>query len=121
MSEVKKEKDNSNIDLNTSALFTQVSNVLRDNLIVELKKSNDFLRNHLSSGNGILHKYKVIIERHVNGMTGEVFSETNGVLLFFEDYGAVVLYKDENGKNKMKKFYLNNITIVDERIEEVLN
>ena len=104
-----------------SDLFTQVSNVLRDNLIVELKKSNDFLRNHLSSGNGILHKYKVIIERHVNGMTGDVFPETNGILLFFENHGAVVLYKDENNKNKMKKFYLNNITIVDERIEELLN
>ena len=32
-------------------LFTRTSNTLRDNVVTELKKSNDFLRNQLSKQN----------------------------------------------------------------------
>jgi hypothetical protein len=99
-------------------LFTRTSNTLRDNVVIELKKSNDFLRNQLSKQNSNpLFGYKVIIESHPINMASDMFHETRGILLDIKGSSATILYKNENNQNKVKLFHLNNVTIDDERIE----
>ena len=99
-------------------LFTRTSNTLRDNVVTELKKSNDFLRNQLSKQNSNpLFGYKVTIEEHAINMASDMFHETSGILLDIKGSGATILYKNENNKNKIKVFHISNITIDDERIE----
>ena len=99
-------------------LFTRTSNTLRDNVVTELKKSNDFLRNQLSKQkSNPLFGYKVTIEEHTINMASDIFPETRGILLDIKGSSATILYKNENNQNKVKLFHLNNITIDDERIE----
>lgn len=103
-----------------SDLFINTSKVLRDNLVLELKANNNFLRNYLAkNNNNPLFGYKVTIEQHhIAMMQNVIFPQTNGILLSINDYNATVLYKDSSNKNKIKLFHLNNISIIDPRIED---
>lgn len=106
-----------------SNLFTQTSTVLRDITITELKKNNDFLRNYVLNNDSILCKYKVIVERHVVPMgNGEIFPECSGIIISIKSNQskAIILYTDEDNKHKLKWFPLSVITVVDERVAELL-
>lgn len=103
----------------TSTLFTKTSNVLRD-VIIELQKNNDFLLNYIADKHcSPLYKYKVTIETHRREMGTELFHESKGIILSIGDNKATVLYKDENGKNKINQFTLKNITITDDRVKKM--
>lgn len=104
----------------TSTLFTKTSNVLRDVTIIELQKNNDFLLNYIADKDcSPLYKYKVTIETHYREMGTELFPESKGIILSIGGVKATVLYKDENGKNKISQFTLKNITITDDRVEKL--
>ena len=103
----------------TSPLFTKTSNVLKDITIVELQKNNDFLRNYIANkGDCPLYKYKVTIEGHQHGGI-EWFPESKGIILSMEGVRATVLYKDENGRNKIINTLFKNIIITDDRVEKM--
>lgn len=103
----------------TANLFTKTSRVLRDTVILELQKSNDFLRRQLAQNTANpFFKYKVIVKQHrVPMQQGNIFPETEGVFISMKDYNVNVLLKNENNENVIKIFHLNNIKIVDDRIE----
>lgn len=104
----------------TSPLFTKTSNVLRDITIIELQKNNDLLRNYIANkGDCPLYKYKVTIEAHRTGMGSEWFPESKGIILSMEGVRATVLYKDENGQNKLIHTLLKHINITDDRLEKM--
>lgn len=100
-------------------LFIKTSNVLRDNLIVELQKNNDYLRNKLSNINlNPFFGYKVKIESHLIGMSGEEFPETIGTIYSLVKSNVWILYNDAQGNRKMNRFYINNIDFIDERFDK---
>mgnify|MGYP001492662113 CR=1 FL=1 len=104
----------------TSPLFTKTSNVLKDITIVELQKNIDFLRNYIANkGDCPLYKYKVTIEAHHREMGSEWFPESEGIILSMEGVRATVLYKDENGRNKIINTLFKNIIITDDRVEKM--
>ena len=104
----------------TSPLFTKTTNVLRDITIIELQKNNDFLRKYIADkGDSPLYKYKVTIEAHRREMGSEWFPESEGIILSMEGVRATVLYKDENGRNKIMNTLLKHIIITDDRVEKM--
>ena len=104
----------------TSPLFTKTSNVLKDITIVELQKNNDLLRNYIANKEDCpLYKYKVTIEAHRRDMGSEWFPESKGIILSMDGVRATVLYKDENGQNKIIHTLLKNIIVTDDRVEKM--
>jgi len=101
-------------------LFTRTSRTLRDNVVVELQKSNNFLRNQLAQNTtNPLFKYKVIIKQHALPMQqGVTFPETEGIIINIKDYNVTVIFKNSNNENKIKIFHLNHINIIDDRVEK---
>tara|TARA_B100001027_G_C16024433_1_gene222638 strand:- start:75 stop:410 length:336 start_codon:yes stop_codon:yes gene_type:complete len=101
-------------------LFTRTARTLRDNTVVELQKSNHFLRRQLAQNtNNPFFKYKVIIFQHQLPMQpGNIFPETDGILISIKDYNVTVLFKNSNNENIIKIFHLNHIKIVDDRVEK---
>jgi hypothetical protein len=103
-------------------LFTQASNVLRDNWVCELQKNNDFLKNKLHNINlNPFFGYKIKIKPHLNGMTQENVLETNGVLYSLRNGNVWTLIKNENNEILMKRFYINNIEFIDERFNKLFD
>ena len=103
-------------------LFTQTSNVLRDNWVCELQKNNDFLKNKLHNINlNPFFGYKIKIKPHLNGMTQENILETNGVLYSLRNGNVWTLIKNENNEILMKRFYVNNIEFIDERFNKLFD
>lgn len=99
-------------------LFTRTSRILRDTTVIELQKSNDFLRNRLSLINkNPFFGYKVKIKQHVNGMTQTVFPETNGKIYSLNKCDAWIMYKDENNNKKMKWIHIDNIEFIDSKFD----
>lgn len=100
-------------------LFTKTSHVLRDNLIVELQKNNDYLRNKLSNINlNPFFGYKVKIYSHLLGLSQEQFPETIGTIYSLDKSNIWILYKDAQGNRKMNRFCINNIDFIDERFDK---
>lgn len=103
-------------------LFTQTSNVLRDNWVCELQKNNDFLKNKLHNINlNPFFGYKIKIKPHLNGMTQENVLETNGVLYSLRNGNVWTLIKNENNEILMKRFYVNNVEFIDERFNKLFD
>ena len=102
-----------------SELLTQVSRVLKDNLITELKTNNDFYRNYLSKNTkSPLQGYKVIIKQH-GYMNCEIFPETPGVIILLKKHSAVVAYKNPEQQILIKSLHINNLIITDPRAESL--
>ena len=79
-------------------LFTKTSKVLRDNWIVELQKSNDFLRNKVANLNiNPFFGYKVKINDHIFGMSQEHIPETIGVIYKIDKSNVWIFYRDNQG------------------------
>lgn len=105
-----------------SQLFTRTSRVLRDNVVTELQKSNDFLRHYCLENNFCpLYRYKVKIKSHMWSMGAEQFQEANGVILSMEEYKSTILYKDHNNEIKVGTFNNRLLIITDERASELLS
>ena len=108
-----------------SQLFTRTSRVLRDNVITELQKSNDFLRHYCLENNFCpLYRYKVKIKAHTWSMGAEQFQEANGVILSMQEFKSTVLYKDQRGSiDQIRVGTFNNrlLIITDERASELLS
>ena len=106
----------------TSKIFTTVSKVLKDNLLLEMKKNNDFMRNYIvKNSNDMLYKYKVLIKEHVIGMSGGVvFPETEGIILNLDKYNVIIMFRNSDSEIKIRCFHINNIVIIDERAENIL-
>jgi hypothetical protein len=101
-------------------LFTKTTKVLRDNWVVELQKTNDFLKNKLSNINqNPFFGYKVIIKEHARSMGSEFIPNTNGILYEISRGKAWILYKDEEGEKKLSHFFLNHVVLVDDRFEKL--
>ena len=102
-----------------SDIFTKTSRVLRDNVVTELQKSNDFLRNYIvqNGGGSPLYKTKVVICQHpIPFENGTLFPRTEGVLIQLKDIKASVLYKNENNEIKLIITHVKNIVFIDEKI-----
>ena len=100
-------------------LFTKTSKILRDNWIIELQNTNDFLKNKLSNINlNPFFGFKVIINEHARAMGSEYIPRTEGILYNITKGTAWVLYKNENNKKKISCFYLNNLELVDPRFDK---
>ena len=105
-----------------SDIFTKTSRVLRDNVVTELQKSNDFLRNYIIQHGTVqavspLYRTKVIICQHPIPFENDtLFPRTEGVLIQLKDIKASVLYKDENNDIKLVTTSIKNLIFVDEKI-----
>ena len=105
-------------------LFTKTSNVLRDNLIVELQKNNDFLRNKLSNiNNNPFFGYKVVIKEHNYGMGGVLnfVPRANATIYSIIKGIAWVLYTNLEGENVMQSFHIKYIEFTDPRFNKYFN
>ena len=101
-------------------LFTQTSNVLRDNWISELQKNNDFLKNKLHNINlNPFFSYKIRIRPHLNGMTQENILETNGVIYSLRNGNVWAIIKNENNVISMRRFHITNIEFIDDRFHKL--
>tara|TARA_B100001250_G_C19564430_1_gene684850 strand:- start:415 stop:735 length:321 start_codon:yes stop_codon:yes gene_type:complete len=101
-------------------LFTKTSKVLRDNWIIELQKSHDFLKYKLSNINqNPFFGYKVVIKEHARNMGTGFISRTPGILYEITRGQAWILYKNEDNEKKISQFFLNNIELVDDRFEKL--
>tara|TARA_Y100000816_G_C26020474_1_gene533854 strand:- start:283 stop:603 length:321 start_codon:yes stop_codon:yes gene_type:complete len=99
-------------------LFTKTSKVLRDNWVLELQKSNDFLRNKLSNINyNPFFGYKIRVRQHFNGMTQTHVPETYGVIYTLTKGTIWFLAKNDNDEKIMKRAYINNVDFIDERFD----
>ena len=100
-------------------LFTRTARTLRDNAVVELQRSNHFLRRQLAQNtSNPFFKYKIIIKQHALPMQqGVIFPETEGIFIGIKDYNVTVLFKNNDNENKLKIFHLNHINIIDDRVE----
>ena len=97
------------------------SRTLRDELVTELKKQNDFLRNHIADSTrnkDILVGAKVIVEHAAN--TPLFQPNTEGILLSQHGASAVVLLRDSRGKARVTVVYFCHLRILDPRIEKLL-
>ena len=103
-------------------LFTKTSKVLRDNWIVELQKSNDFLRNKIANINiNPFFGYKVIINDHVFDMSQEHIPETTGVIYKIDKSYVWVFYRDQRGKKRLRCFLTRNVDFIDPRFDRFLD
>jgi hypothetical protein len=101
-------------------LFTQTSNVLRDNWISELQKNNNFLKNKLHNINlNPFFGYKIRISPHLNGMTQENILETNGVIYSLRNGNVWAIIKNENNEISMRRFHITNIEFTDVRFHKL--
>jgi len=101
-------------------LFTQTSQVLRDNWIIELQKNNVFLKKTLSNINlNPFFGYKVKIKEHAYNMGNDFIQETYGILYNINKNTIWVLYKNENNEKKLSGFHSNNVVFVDKRFEKL--
>ncbi len=94
-----------------SDLFTNVCNILKDEVIIELKKNNDLLRKMLDQPSNPMRKYinkKVLTIEHT--YFNETIPEMEGLLVCFSDeyrYGIIEI--EINDWKKLKKIPLNYI------------
>tara|TARA_B100001093_G_C26242923_1_gene765116 strand:- start:155 stop:487 length:333 start_codon:yes stop_codon:yes gene_type:complete len=103
-------------------LFTKTSKVLRDNWIVELQKSNDFLRNKVANINiNPFFGYKVKINDHIFGMGQDHIPETIGVIYKIDKSNIWVFYRDLEGKKRLRCFFTRNIEFIDPRFDHFLD
>lgn len=101
-------------------LFTQTSNVLRDNWISELQKNNYFLKNKLHNINlNPFFGYKIRIRPHLNGMTQENILETNGVIYSLRNGNLWAIIKNENNEISMRRFHITHIEFTDDRFHKL--
>ena len=102
-------------------LLTKVSKVLKDNLVLELKANNDFYRNYLSKKvDSPLYGYKIKITQHAY-MNGNIFQETDAILVSIKKYTATVLYKNNDNDILVGSFHVKHIKITDSRAEDLFN
>ena len=102
-------------------LFAKTSKVLRDCYIIELQKSNDFLRNKLSNINvNPFFGYKVNIKEHAYAMGTEFFPKTPGIVYNINKSYCWVLYKNEDNEKTIRSFVITNIEFVDPRFDDLL-
>ena len=100
-------------------LFTKTSKVLRDNWVIELQKTNDFIKNKLSNINvNPFFGFKVVIIEHARAMGSDFVPRTEGILYNITKGSAWVLYKNEDNKKKLSCFYLNHLELVDPRFDK---
>ena len=105
-----------------SELFMNVSRTLRDELVTELKKQNDFLRKHaadFTSGKDVLAGAKVTVEEPTNAHL--FLPNTQGILLSQHGASAVVLLRDSSGRARVTVVYFCHLRIEDPRIEKMLD
>ena len=102
-----------------SELFMSVSKVLRDNLVSELQKDVNFLRNYIvtnqDNSNDKLYGKKVKIIGHNADMTTQTIYDGNGIFLGIHKthgYGKVLRINDGN-KGKLCLIRLEHIEFVD--------
>ena len=102
-------------------LFTKTSKVLRDCWIIELQKSNIFLRKKLSNINvNPFFGYKVNIKEHAYAMGTIFFPKTPGIIYNIDKSNCWVLYKNQDNEKTIKSFFLTNIEFVDPRFDNLL-
>ena len=103
-------------------LFTQTTNVLRDNWIVELQKNNDFLKNKLHNINvNPFFGYKVKVKSHFNGMSQQTIPEYYGRIYNINKSNVWILTKNQNNEKIMKSEYISHIEFIDERFESIFS
>jgi len=100
-----------------SNLFIDTCKVLRDNLVVELQKQNNFLRNNLNK-DFIGSKVKIL--RHGIDHYGNVQEEAKGILVKLEGGRAYVMIKEEN-KTKLVYISCTQIEFFEDKYVKLLN
>ena len=103
-------------------LFTQTSNILRDNWVVELQKNNDFLKNKLHNRNiNPFFGYKVRVKPHFNGMSQQNIPESYGVIYNLDKGNVWIMSKNNNNEIQMKNFYITHIEFIDQRFQKLFD
>ncbi len=100
-------------------LFIKTSRVLRDSVVTELKKENDFLKNYFYDLEIKLKGVNVKVKQHVTDPSGNIQIETMGKLIKIENYRCYVLIKNQYDKIKIIHASLNNIEIEDNIINDM--
>jgi hypothetical protein len=99
-------------------LFTQTTNVLRDNWIVELQKNNNFLKNKLHNINlNPFFGYKVKVKSHFNSVGQAEIPGYVGKIYNIDKSTIWILTKNQNNEKVMKTEYITHIEFIDERFE----
>lgn len=94
-----------------------VSKVLRDVLVCELQKQNNFLRkNHSNNTYGM----KVRVIEHVTDPSGNIQEETEGYLYNIESCRAYVFIK-KNDQVKIISCSLRKLIFLDEKVLNLFN
>ena len=95
-----------------SELFMSASRTLRDELVIELKKQNDFLRKQAASSirnKDILMGAKVIVEHPDNA--SRFRPNTEGIIVSHQGINALVLMRDIKGDVRATTIYFGHLKI----------
>ena len=89
-----------------SGLFMDTCNVLKDNLVIELKKNNEFYRSLLLKSNNRFEGKKVIVLPFENAMDGVFINQRTEGYIVGMSYGtaihkAEVMIIDEENKGRI--------------------
>lgn len=99
-----------------SDLFMKTSKVLRDNIVTDLQKENDFLKNTFHNFSNQIIGCKVKVLQFVIDPSGTIQPECIGKLLKIDNHRAVVVIKNIDNKIKIINCCFRNIEIIDEKI-----